>query len=460
MRSIGETQKEHKDYTDKLKRPVIGKFGIGLLAVSPICRKFRVISSVEGSPFKFEAEIDLTQFRTTLQRKGDELGTFLLWDRIPEDRDSHFTQIILEDLDPYFRKSLKEPAPEVHPNSQMESFEKSAVRLRKKVTKDSQRMSHFEEFVRWMAKGPEIKGLNLPGRDKLTWELGFLCPLRYLDAGSLIGGKVFTQIKKELISFDFKVFLDGTELCNPALFPLDPEIKEPDVDYAFEEFSYDSKEEPGYRLDIPLRFTGYVYWQRKGIMPPSLRGVLLRVRYVGVDSYDDSCLKFPELQALRLQQVSAEIFIHEGLEEAFNIDRKSFRETDPQYQTLQNYFRDRLMALFRNSYKWGRNRRETKSEIKERDHKEHLISFIKESTGLEIDVQESGKEAPDPIIFDKKRKAAYVNQHPVWPRSQHDRQILEEVLVCLQLARETGSERDWYPKFLDLLEQLHKGSAK
>lgn len=461
MKNIGQTQKEKKHHTDKFKRPVIGKFGIGLLAVSPICRKFRVISKVQGSPFKFEAEIDLTQFRKTLHEKeGDRLGSYLLWDRIAEERDSHFTKIILEDLDSHFSEGLKEPPLKIPITEGMEIFERKAVRLRKRASEYSQKLAYFEQLVRWVASKPEIAEKNLPGRDKLAWELGTLCPVKYLESGPIMGYDVVGKIKKELSSFNFKVLFDGIELHKPALFPLDSEIKEKDLDFSFDEFSYDSKKDTKYSLELPLKFSGYIYWQRKGIMPPSLRGVLIRMRHVGVNAYDDSCLNFPQLQALRLQQVSAEIFVHQGLEEAFNIDRKSFRETDSHYQLLQFYFAERLMELFRRSYRWGRTRRDLKYETREKENEAELCNVVERITNATFRLKYSNEEASEPVSFDKNKKVFYINKHPIWPRSQRDQKILKEFLVCLEIARKTESEHKWYERFLEILQQLYKGRSK
>lgn len=195
-------------------------------------------------------------------------------------------------------------------------------------------------------------------------------------------------------------------------------------------------------------------------MPPSLRGVLLRVKHVGVNAYDDSCLNFPELQALRLQQVSSEIFIHKGLEEAFNIDRKSFRETDPQYRLLQSYFTARLMDLFRRSYKWGRIRRDAKHQKRQKEYEVELGNFVRRITKNEFAIRYNDREASDPVTIDKQKKILNINRHPIWPRPQYERQILEGVLLCLEIARKTFSEQDWYRRFLEFVEQLYKGRSK
>ena len=47
---------------NEIRRPIIGKIGIGLLAVSQICDEFTIISKEKGKEEKFEAHIKLLQF--------------------------------------------------------------------------------------------------------------------------------------------------------------------------------------------------------------------------------------------------------------------------------------------------------------------------------------------------------------------------------------------------------------
>ncbi len=69
MKHIGGSVKRigEKTVTD-LGRPIIGKLGIGILAVSQICKEFTIISS-NGNGKKFEATIDLSEFEEIEARK-------------------------------------------------------------------------------------------------------------------------------------------------------------------------------------------------------------------------------------------------------------------------------------------------------------------------------------------------------------------------------------------------------
>ncbi len=52
---------ETKLFTKK-GRPIIGKIGIGILAIAQICKSFTVISTKKGLRTKFEAVVDLKDF--------------------------------------------------------------------------------------------------------------------------------------------------------------------------------------------------------------------------------------------------------------------------------------------------------------------------------------------------------------------------------------------------------------
>ena len=48
-------------------------------------------------------------------------------------------------------------------------------------------------------------------------------------------------------------------------------------------------------------------------------------------------------------QISGEIYIEEGLEQALNVDRRSFRETDPHYLMLQQHIWQEISAILQKS---------------------------------------------------------------------------------------------------------------
>src|SRR5439155_15354974 len=77
-----------------------------------------------------------------------------------------------------------------------------------------------------------------------------------------------------------------------------------------------------------LSIRGYLYWQKGRILPRELQGVLVRVRNVGVGQYDPTYLGYPHHEGWKFSQMTGELYVDEGLEDALNSDRASFRESD------------------------------------------------------------------------------------------------------------------------------------
>lgn len=62
MKRIGGTDKRAISERTRTGRPVIGRIGIGILAIAQICNKFTIISSTKEASTRFEATIDLGEF--------------------------------------------------------------------------------------------------------------------------------------------------------------------------------------------------------------------------------------------------------------------------------------------------------------------------------------------------------------------------------------------------------------
>ncbi|MFH0832816.1 MAG: ATP-binding protein, partial [Candidatus Aenigmatarchaeota archaeon] len=268
MSSIGGSSKRieggDKTRSGRLK---IGKIGIGLLAVTQICREFKIISSM-GNGKKFEAVINLNQFlKDDIYKKKlnspDEkinIGEYYIYDDLPEERDKSYTSIILENMDDGFRKRLLE---ETSPDNILPPEE---FKLIKEDPKS------FEKFIDWIRKHGKIRDLSEYNR--MLWELSLLSPVRYVESGPVKNEIVITDIKKRLIDANFRVLVDGLELKKPVLFPMDEEIKNKGDDYKIYKFSYDETKE-NKQLMIkknPLKFKCYIYHQRIRINPPEYRG--------------------------------------------------------------------------------------------------------------------------------------------------------------------------------------------
>jgi len=176
----------------------------------------------------------------------------------------------------------------------------------------------------------------------MAWELGLLCPVRYLEKApfnpeirrieNIEGAKIDQPVK-------FSVMLDGIEIQRPQLFPNLISVDYPSPDPKVYALDYDEVV-----ADRRLKFQGYIFCQQPRIQPEELKGLHIRIRNVGIGKYDKTWLGYPFDEGLKFGQVSGEVFVHEGLESALNIDRDSFRETDVHYQTMKAYVWDRLRS--------------------------------------------------------------------------------------------------------------------
>ena len=94
-----------------------------------------------------------------------------------------------------------------------------------------------------------------------------------------------------------------------------------------------------------LEFTGYFFWTPR-VIPKEHNGLLVRVNGASGTLFDPTFLNYQIAELTRLQQLVAEVFVSEGLEEALNIDRESFNTTHPHYQILLNWVHNALRQVF------------------------------------------------------------------------------------------------------------------
>jgi hypothetical protein len=146
-----------------------------------------------------------------------------------------------------------------------------------------------------------------------------------------------------------------------------------------------------------LRFSGYIYAQQPHIDPVELQGVQLRVRGVGIGGYDRTWMGYPFDEGMKFGQVSGEVYVQEGLESALNIDRASFRETDPHYLALRavlwKQLKERVFPEFKSRQKtFSAKRTEEKGKQQSGRLREALVE-APEPIGTQPQVKEREEPA-------------------------------------------------------------------
>jgi len=288
----------------------IGRFGIGALAIINAAGVFMVRSTKKGSNSGFEAKIDLQALRSQFG-KGEDLSKwwqfqYKEWDNEP--KESHYTEVVCEGLSEGVKQFLQRPG-----ESQL----------------------------------GEVFGSTrqLSGIDELAWQLGIICPVVYASGYPVPSGDlkrpqdnlVFAKAGK-LKKDGFEVFLNGREVKREILLP----------SYA-KSFKANTKKQLAFQRDLGYSircvhsapgltpsYEGYLVVQAFQVVPEELRGILIRVRGVGVGWHRTFNLQAKAPSTL-YPNLSGEIWV-DGLDDALQFDRESFREDHPLYMQLQNQF--------------------------------------------------------------------------------------------------------------------------
>jgi hypothetical protein len=93
-------------------RRLIGKIGIGLFSVAQLTHRFQIITKTEGDPFRTVAAVALRQYSDEPSPPEDEhaeyeAGVVNVWREPAPDGDSHGTTIVLTDIRPQTRDTLR-----------------------------------------------------------------------------------------------------------------------------------------------------------------------------------------------------------------------------------------------------------------------------------------------------------------------------------------------------------------
>ncbi len=325
----GSRKRMDGETSDVFKRKLIGRIGIGMLAVAQLGNRFYVSSTVKGSKTRFTAEVNLEPFHredaalknmAKIDPEGKvQIGAVRYVDDLPEAADLQYTVITVPDA----KKGLI---------SEMTNAVRKAVGAEEILSVEKPKVKNFAELV-GIVRSAQRADLVLDGYYYMLWELALLTPLNYLPDGpfeeshrKIEGAAKFSPPKVK----SFKLFVDGIELFRPQLFP------------NTKAFNYSSPDPKVYLLDYDkvvagrrLRFSGYIYSQQPRIHPEEFKGVHIRIRNVGIGRYDKSWLGYPFDEGIKFGQVTGEIYVEDGLEPALNIDRDSFRETDVHFQAMR-----------------------------------------------------------------------------------------------------------------------------
>jgi len=361
---IGNSQKRPQNIAMIHDRPVIGRLGIGMLGIAQVCLGFRVISRPKKAA-GFSARVrlydllkerldrdDPTVTRDESSGKEVEVGTYDVEKDFDLSSVRFGTTILADDVHPTFTRAFQEsvgfknfvPPPD------------DWARVMKAIS-HARSLQEFGDYWR------------------LIWELAASCPVPYLDERA-VPRKLIEEDQEKLLSYDFKVLVDGLELRKPIDLHRNPG--------GYTTFHISPQLQRVYGKD--LRFHGYVAVQEGlQLKPDELRGILIRIKNIAIGYYDPSLLDYRINQGPRSRWVTGEIFVDEGLEDALNIDRDSFNRFHPEFRAIQTYVHEILSSkVFPEVYVKIEKRSETRHEKAEQARESALKDVVSEVTGLSV----------------------------------------------------------------------------
>ena len=400
-------RKGDTDITPINKRPIIGRLGIGMMAIGQLCHSFEIESHYTDPTDRlnkaFKGQIILTDDaievvediirKDNFNGKEIDVGDWS-YEIIPYDKVKKGFRIYSSDVRGTFRREM------------IQSFEASEAKS-----------IPFE-----IGKLATIFYKNSSIRDckpylETIWELCVLCPLPYYEKGNsplnfksnqiadTDDEKFYDFIKKRneiLIENDFTVYFDGINLKRVVQLPTSKDVTPKIYFFSEKQTVFESE----------LQFSGYIFSQiPKAIRPFELNGIQIRLRNVGIGGYDSTFMKYyKQVETIRSKWVSGEIFVDLGLESALNIDRDSFNEHEEHYKFIQKYIHDKLDNVFDEARRLSNDQNEIKRKNKIKGVNKTISEYLEEATKGELKlVQKNLADTNEVVIINEKNKTVILN---------------------------------------------------
>ena len=214
----------------------------------------------------------------------------------------------------------------------------------------------------------------------------------------------------------FEVYFDNLKLARPIKFKNLPTtsnaLKKPLIFFGKcrEEFSKVPRELSG----GPLAFEAFLLWTPK-IAPTEHQGSLIRIHGSSGTLFDPAFMRYQVAELTRLRQITCEIFVHEGLDSALNIDRESFNNAHPHAVYITKWLHSALRQLATAQKKLANEARK-----QSRDENKGVVVSEIQRVANDVWSQESGDVASNPPtieLSDKDHMKGAVSDSYVFNRS-------------------------------------------
>ncbi len=366
---IGNSEKRVEKAPLINERPTIGRLGIGMLGIAQICGAFTVTSKTrDGKGFRARIKLyDLLKDKLDEEviQKEVDIGTYEMDLDFDPKNAKMGTSIIADEIHPTFTRS----------------FQKS-LELEKYVTPT---FGDWNKVLRVIKKTWSLQELGDYWR--LLWELSASSPIPYLDEKALPNHLIESEQSK-LLTYDFKVLLDGIKLMKPVYLKGNPGgYTSLRIDNSITVYGKE------------LKYHGYIVVQEGlQLKPDEMRGILIRIKNIAIGYYDPSLLDFRSNEGPRSRWITGEIFVDEGLENALNIDRDSFNRFHPEFRALQEHVHKLLSEeIFPITYTKIKQRSTKKETQKTNQRVAHLEKIISNIASTKVRVKDQKTNSIDSL---------------------------------------------------------------
>lgn len=409
---IGKSSKVPESVTP-IGRPVLGRLGIGILALAQVCYELTIESHHAESQTAFRGTI---KFENNPSQSGDDLQAGVYTHAsIPYSADRAGTRVVTSDLRDGYDWFMKTHNDEV---------DVKPARIRTLAI-----------ALPYISRLGSVSMLG--GYWTFAWELAVACPLQYMPDYEGLDKSVRPFLPEPNTGAKpFHVFLDGFELFRP--------VQIPSVKHGAPAVDVKSVNEDVIVHGKRLAFHGYVAAQHgQAISPAEMRGVVIRMNGATIGMYDRSFFGWSVAQGPRLGWITAEVDVVAGLTQAMNIDRASFNESDEQFVYLKETFLYALDNLMKDNV---RPQLERRSEVAAAKRDEHLWTLL----------------AAEGVLFDDADDAPFIawrSGHPTLGRSRlpkvpAKRRALVSALIALAQLRGQNLSRAEADTFAALVLKL------
>ncbi len=441
---IGDSDKRTRPGRLINGRQMIGRLGIGILGVSQISHEFSIVSHARETQTAFRAIIQMKDFRKEIldqerqeysepvdgsDSKGFSVGGYRV-ESIDFEPKKAGLMITATEPTEGFRRQLSEDHPDPLPRT-------------------------FRVFGETNRTKDELATSSSYSR--MVWEIASLAPVPYLS-DSIVphGDNTMTLIANTIEEFGFSVIVDGIKLFKPTL--LDGPTKEVPKDTVG-----DGEQPFHFPLELDdtvwgtdLKVQGYVYGSAgTALHPDALRGILIRLKHVGIGEYDKSLLDYRYAEGPRFAWLTGELFVEQGLENALTVGRDGFDAGHPHYIALRKWLHDELRnRVFPTLYKGIEARRQTREALRQNTRAKAFRLLISNFAERSMEITEIDDRDAPPVQIDLEHGVAILNTASSWPRGKLRRDMAQRLGIVFELVRLRNRGDGAIKKFVELTREV------